>query len=184
MPKAKPTQVIVHRLELQETERSALEAALAGNFVTNAVSAAGSVLTGFGNMLTPFTGVLTAIGAAYIAEKGLTGMVAAIDTVKETIPLYNPKNQASAYEYLVSFLQANPEWDSLGSKTGRLKSDLEGMKASPILLTKLLQWIKTIASNKNRTGNWPTSTPAKHWMTFYSPQDFLSDSLSVINPLS
>ena len=176
--------MIVHRLELQETERAALEAALAGNFVTNAVSAAGNVLTGFGNMLAPFTGVLTAIGAAYIAEKGLTGMVATIDKVKETIPLYNPKNQASTYEYLVSFLQANPDWDSLGSKLGGLRSTLEEMKASPILLTKLLQWTKTIQYAKAKNGSWPPASPAKHWISFYSPQDFLSDSLSVINPLS
>ena len=135
-------------------------------------------------MLAPFTGVLTAIGAAYIAEKGLHGVVAAIDTITETIPLYDPRNQASAYEYLVSFLQANPEWDSLGSKLGGLRNTLEEMNASSILLVKLLQWTKTISYNKNRSGNWPPSTPAKNWISFYSPQDFLSDSLSVINPLS
>lgn len=71
MPKAKPTQVIVHRIELQQTEREALEAALAGNFVTNAVSAAGSVFTGLGNMLAPFGGALTAIAGLWLADKTL-----------------------------------------------------------------------------------------------------------------
>ena len=37
MPKAKPTQVIVHRIELQEKERDALEAYIAGNTVKNVV---------------------------------------------------------------------------------------------------------------------------------------------------
>ena len=71
MPKATPDQVIVHRLELQQTERDALEAALAGRFVTNAVSGLGDVLTGFGNLLKPFEGVLTAIGALWIADRTL-----------------------------------------------------------------------------------------------------------------
>jgi hypothetical protein len=35
MPKAKPTQVIVHRIELQEKEREALEAMVVGNTIKN-----------------------------------------------------------------------------------------------------------------------------------------------------
>lgn len=69
MPKAKPTQVIVHRIELQETERAAVEAALAGKFVTNGVTAAGSVLSGIGGLLAPFGGVLTAVFALWAADK-------------------------------------------------------------------------------------------------------------------
>ena len=37
MPKAKPTQVIVHRIELQEKERDALDAYIAGSTVKNVV---------------------------------------------------------------------------------------------------------------------------------------------------
>jgi len=37
MPKAKPTQVIVHRIELQEKERDALETIVAGQTVKNVV---------------------------------------------------------------------------------------------------------------------------------------------------
>jgi len=37
MPKAKPTQVIVHRIELQEKERDALDALVAGQTVKNVV---------------------------------------------------------------------------------------------------------------------------------------------------
>lgn len=80
MPKATPDQVIVHRLELQQTERDALEAALAGRFVTNAVSGIGDVLTGLGNMLKPFEGVLTAIGALWIADRTLDEIKEAWDT--------------------------------------------------------------------------------------------------------
>ena len=37
MPKAKPTQVIVHRIELQEKERDMVEAYVGGTVVKNAV---------------------------------------------------------------------------------------------------------------------------------------------------
>lgn len=37
MPKSKPTQVIVHRIELQEKERDMLEAVVAGQTVKNVV---------------------------------------------------------------------------------------------------------------------------------------------------
>lgn len=71
MPKAKPDQVIVHRIELQETERATLEATLAGKFVTDAVSAAGGVLTGIGYALAPFGGAITALAALWIADRTL-----------------------------------------------------------------------------------------------------------------
>ena len=182
MPKAKPTSIVVHRIELQETERAALEAALAGNFVTNAVGAIGSVLSGFGQALTPFSGVLTAIGAAYIAEKSVSEIVEAAKTAAETIPLYDPRNQQNAYMYLVNYLKANSEWDKLGGKLTKLISDLEGMKASPLLLVKLKQWAKYVVSQKNRTGSWPNDSPAKSFGSFYSAQDFARDNIDTLNP--
>lgn len=69
MPKAKPDQVIVHRIELQKSEREALEAALAGKFVTNGIQAAGSVLSGIGNMLAPFGVVFGALAALWIGDR-------------------------------------------------------------------------------------------------------------------
>ena len=69
MPKAKPDQVIVHRLELQQSERDAMEAALAGKFITNGISALGNVLGGLGQALSPFSGVLSAVAAVWIADQ-------------------------------------------------------------------------------------------------------------------
>lgn len=184
MPKAKPSQVIVHRIELQETERAALEAALAGRFVTNAVSAAGSVLSGIGQALVPFTGVLTAIGAAYLAEKGVSAVIEGVETAVETIPTYDPRNQNNAYGYLMSFLQANSDWDTLGGKLSRLKKDLESMKASPLLILKLQQWTKIVLTEKNKTGSWPNYSPAKSFMGFYSAKEFMQDQLEILNPFS
>ena len=107
MPKAKPTQVIVHRIELQQSEREALEAALAGRFVTNAVSAAGSVFTGLGNLLTPFTGVLTAIGALYLADKTLDQIKEAWDdSVQWGQSWIANRYGAGDYEEIAAFLNA------------------------------------------------------------------------------
>ena len=75
MPKAKPSQVIVHRIELQQSERDAMEAALAGRFLTNAVGSLGSVLSGFGTFLAPFSGAIAAIATAMIAEKGMKAII-------------------------------------------------------------------------------------------------------------
>ena len=184
MPKAKPTQVIVHRIELQETERATLEAALAGNFVTNVVSAAGSVLSGFGQALAPFSGVLTAIGAAYLAEKGISGAIASIETAAEAVDIFNPKTQSSAYEYICEFLRANPEWDKLGGKLGKLRSDLVTMNASPILMRQFQNWNKSVIARKNETGSWPPTEPAKTWIQFYPPNEFAKDSIAALNPFS
>lgn len=184
MPKAKPTQVIVHRLELQETERATLEAALAGRFVTNAVSAAGSVLSGFGQALTPFAGVLTAIGAAYLAEKGIQGVMDSVETISEATEIFNPKTQSDAYEYICEFLRANPEWDKLGGKLGKLRYDLVNMNASPILLRKFQEWDKTIISTRNQSGSWPSSEPAKTWIQYYPPNQFVKDSIDALNPFN
>jgi hypothetical protein len=47
MPKAKPTQVIVHRIELQEKERDMMEAYVAGKTVKNVVEPAVAVATAY-----------------------------------------------------------------------------------------------------------------------------------------
>lgn len=106
MPKAKPTQIIVHRIELQQSERDTLEAALAGRFVTNAVSGLGSVITGLGNLLTPFTGVLTAIGALYLADKTLEELKEAWDDSVQWGQSWLANRYGGDYEKIPAFLNA------------------------------------------------------------------------------
>ena len=60
MPKAKPDSVQSVRIELQETERAALEAGLAAGGIAN-------LLHGIGAVLLPFQGAITALAAAWIA---------------------------------------------------------------------------------------------------------------------
>ena len=109
MPKAKPNQVIVHRIELQETERATLEAALAGRFVTNAVAGAGHLLSGLGSALTPFTGAISALAALWIADKTIDEVVEAIDLYRDTSELlYDTGVQAqNTYSGTVAYLNVN-----------------------------------------------------------------------------
>jgi hypothetical protein len=183
MPKAKPTQVIVHRLELQQTERDTLEVALAGRFLTNAVSAVGSVFTGVGHMLAPFGGVLTTIAGLWVAEKGATALIeAAEDTVEEGSKIadfLNPSKQQDAYQYVCAFLDACSGWDgdenSFEKKGGKVVLDLKEMNANPILLAKYQGWSKTVKFNFLKEGSWPTMPPSHSWKSYYSPSQYLTD---------
>ena len=67
MPKAKPTQVIVHRIELQEKERDMLETLVISKATSNVASAVN-------DMLKP---VITGVAAytAYMSAKALHGFV-------------------------------------------------------------------------------------------------------------
>ena len=109
LPKAKPNQVIVHRIELQETERATLEAALAGRFVTNAAQAGASLLRGIGAALSPFSGVLSTLAALWIADKSIEEIVEAVGTLTETADLlYDSGVQANGvYSATVAWLNVN-----------------------------------------------------------------------------
>ena len=185
MPKSKPTQTIVHRIELQETERAALEAALAGRFVTNAVSAAGSVLSGFGQALAPFAGVLTAIGAAYIAEKGIEAAIESVGSITENAKTFadfiNPSKQMEVYQYICAYLQACDGWEgnpnSLRDRINQLGKDLGVKRAHPVLQAKFAAWYKRAKQYALANGSWPQESPAQSWISFYSPQQYAADAV-------
>jgi len=68
MPKAKPDQVIVHRFELQTKEREALEMVAASTTIRN-------IGQGVGSALLPFSHVISALAAAYIAKEGVEKII-------------------------------------------------------------------------------------------------------------
>ena len=55
LPKAKADQVIVHRIELQETERDALDIFIASNAAKNVGDGLGSIGDGLGSIISAFT---------------------------------------------------------------------------------------------------------------------------------
>ena len=183
MPKAKPTQVIVHRIELQQSERDAMEAALAGQFVTNAVTATGAIIGGIGTMLVPFTGVLTAIGAAYLAEKGIGTVIEEIkegvESAGDVVDWLKPSTQQDAYTYICTYLTAHT-WDSMSPTD--LVDDLKKMNANPILPIKVQAWAKVVMQQKAQSGSWPSLDPVQSWKGFYGPSEYLRD-LQQLNPL-
>jgi len=117
MPKAKPDQVIVHRLELQETERATLEAALAGRFVTNSAMAAGNLLKGVGAALAPFSGALTALAAVWIADRTWDELkVKVLDPIVDLIQAPLLAKYAGDYSMIVAWLRTqygSQGWDFL-----------------------------------------------------------------------
>jgi len=134
MPKAKPTQVIVHRIELQQSERDALEAALAGRFVTNAVSATGSVLTGVGNFLAPFSGVFGALAALWIGDRTLDAVRRDAEDRKIEIEEGYAEGK-SVYDTIISAWlntkYAEGGWDAVCSQ--QTKIDLMSGQFNPFL---------------------------------------------------
>jgi len=67
MPKRKPDQVIVHRLELQDKEREALELFVASTSVKNVGIGVGAVALPLGIAVTAFGAVI----AAWVAKEGI-----------------------------------------------------------------------------------------------------------------
>ena len=118
MPKAKPTQVIVHRIELQESEREMVELAVAGNVVTNAVSAAGAVFTGIGNMLAPFDKVLQALAVLWIGDRTLDAVRADGEARKAEIESEYAENKFGYDQMICAWLRmkyADGGWDAVCS---------------------------------------------------------------------
>lgn len=118
MPKAKPSLqggVIVHRIELQETERATLEAALAGRFVTNTVSAVGGVLSGIGSALAPFSGAISALAALWIADRSWDQIKEKVlDPIVESIQRPHLERYAGDYEMISAWLNAAYAHDDWG----------------------------------------------------------------------
>ena len=59
-PKAKPTETVLHRIELQQTERDALEMVAASITARNATASVENLTKGVGNLLTPILGASVA----------------------------------------------------------------------------------------------------------------------------
>ena len=118
MPKAKPDKVIVHRIELQETERATLEAALAGRFVTNAAQAGASLLSGIGAALSPFTGAFQILAGAWVAGRTWDEIVEVIlDPIVDELQRPVLEKYAGDYAMIVAWLNAqyaSAGWDFLG----------------------------------------------------------------------
>ena len=186
MPKAKPTQVIVHRIELQQSERDMLELAVAGNVATNAVSAAGAFFSGVGNMLAPFAPAFGALAALWIGDKTLDVIRSDAEQRKEEIEQEYASNK-SVYDSIiaagVSSKFAEGGWEAVCSRESRIElvrgqynpfGSAETMTGlgRPIpnwYLTQLLRFLDTVCNNLGNVGN---QTPSELWVQWMSEEEY------------
>ena len=192
MPKAKPDQTIVHRIELQQSERDTLEAALAGNFVTNAVGSVGSVLSGLGAALSPFGGALTAIATAWLADKALDEVLDAARTAgektKQRIEDEMAAKGSDSLLGMVAWLRATYEtggWDAICNSTFLNYSLARNITLfyCPFLGTDSPQWfimrctdfLKAICANRAEHEKFG-DTPIDLWLQHYSAEQYGSDA--------
>jgi len=84
MPKSKPTQVIVHRIELQQHERDLLESALIGNGLVNGIAALGPVLTQLADPVKLY-GILTLLEALGVLDTEVPTLIDASDDLSAAV---------------------------------------------------------------------------------------------------
>ena len=185
MPKAKPTQVIVHRIELQESEREMLELAVAGNVATNAVSAAGAVFTGIGSMLAPFAPAFGALAALWIGDRTLDAVREDGERRKQEIEAGYSEIAGIHIQGLATVLNqwyADGGWDAICGDPNAIGPSLEfnsnvldwiienNMDKGPYpnwLVDEFVRFLRTICASPNAKSS--SRTPAEYWASEPDP---------------
>lgn len=106
MPKAKADQVIVHRIELQETERDALDIFIASNAAKNVGDGLGSIISAFTRASLPGTilwGSVIAFLAIELESRSpgamFPGTIGQLGANEEVTPFYPKQDGETAKEY-------------------------------------------------------------------------------------
>jgi hypothetical protein len=119
VPRAKPTEVIVHRIDMQPALKESVDAYLAANALTNALSAAGGLFTG---VLAAFAPALGGIVAAMIAKEGIEEIASKVTNKFEEMgeAAAEPLREAGDYYQAIGRALAvhtgplfKPEWEEL-----------------------------------------------------------------------
>jgi hypothetical protein len=172
MPKAKPDQVVVHRIELQQHERESLDNFLIGKTVTNAVGALGSVLSGLG----PAIG---AIVAAYIAKEGIDKFNDAWKNyfTKAGAQLAEPaQDEWDYYRAVASFLMAQSSLADCEANINDLWKQLDG---STLVKPKFKRFV--LKANTSGWADWQWGREAAmNWKAFYPPSELLEDAKGMV----
>ena len=184
MPKAKPSQVIVHRIELQESEREMLELAVAGNVATNAVSAAGAVFSGIGSMLSPFAPAFGALAAMWIGDRTLDAVREDGERRKQVIEDEYAESKPIYDTIICAWLNAKYAeggWDAVCSQQSRI--ELINGQYNPFLggrneglpsripqwyFDQLLKFLNTVCESTN-LGD---STPSELWVQWMDEESY------------
>ncbi len=182
MPKARSDQVITHRIELQETERATLEAALAGRFVTNSITAVGSVFAGIGSALAPFGGTFTALTALWIADRTFDEIKELTSTVAEkAVDYIFPQlgDAQSMYQFVCSWLESKDGYRDILRRDYEVTDYLVENDAIPALVTRFRAFRTMIQNALDQGGearhHIESMSPVKLWISFYPINAYAND---------
>jgi hypothetical protein len=165
---------------------------LAGRFVTNAVSAAGSVLSGIGSALMPFQGALTAFAAAWIAERGVSGLLDAAagagDAAKTRAEDELADKGSEAQLAMAAWLTATYEnggWHDICDSTFlnyTISRNIElryvpflGMEAPQWFIMRCSDFLKSICANRVEHEKFGDA-PIDLWRQHYSHEQYGQDA--------
>lgn len=169
MPKAKPDSVQSIRIELQETERAALEASLAAGGIAN-------LLHGIGAVLLPFQGAITAFAAAWLAGELADEVKEQLDKVVGGLrgsiqePTAQNYQEITAVLYPLSFPLSSDDNSMLRSfSRGLPDSTLRVRFNAFILQTEQVMFISEMEVQN--------LTPSESWSLFYPWDEMLNDSI-------
>ena len=183
MPKSKPNQVIVHRIELQQSERDMLELAVAGRTATNAVSAIGAVFSGIGTMLAPFAPAFGALTALWIGDRTLDAVREDAERRKQEIEDEYAESK-STYDALISaWLNAKfaeGGWDAICDYESYAQALLADQAGAPVswggfgqripqwYFTQFLVFLQTVCNS----ANLGDKTPSELWVEWMSAEEY------------
>jgi len=170
VPKPKPTEVIVHRIDLQPGVKESVDAFLVGKTATNAVSAIGSVLSAFGP-------ALGALAAAWLAKEGIE---AALDKVygyfeKKGRDIVEERygSEMEKYKLVYATIQSCTTVQEFAEVHSNMVKQIAGgagfvAAAWNRFLLKNNKWMKM------EEGIWPTEV-IRRWKQFYPPGALINE---------
>ena len=173
MPKRAADSVQSIRIELQETERAALEASLTAGGIAN-------LLHGVGAVLLPFQGAFTALMAAWLAGEIVDEVKEQLDKViggiRGTIsePTAQKYQEITAVLYPLSFPLSVDEKISLRTFSRSLPNSTLRVRFNAFIV----QMEQTMFISEMERLN---TTPAEAWSMFYPWDEMINDSIYEVN---
>lgn len=174
-PKPKPTEVIVHRIDLQPSLKDSMDAFLIGKTATNALQGVGTILTAAG----PALGVLM---GWYLADRALDEVVDAITgaitkKVKEVVD-DRYATQLGHYRLVMATLESCANLDDLKAQDDGVEEIIKGDGNFNPVYDAFIRFKNKIKSDKTiwmDSANWGQPM-AQRWKSFY-PINALLDEI-------
>lgn len=169
-----------------------MEAALAGRFVTNGLSAAGDVLRGLGTVLAPFEGAITALAVVWIGDKTWDGLQDAASNVGSGMKEDAEQDLAEsgfpnmmAFQAWLTATYSDGGWDAICDSTFlnyRLTDSTElryvpflGRDAPHWFINRCAAFLRAICANRSEHEQFGV-TPMELWSQHYNAEQYGKDA--------